>query len=122
MSDEIWVQRFDRGEPRNLSPAAFDEVFGPYITDSRPRLHFHRVVAPDGAGADFYADFGPPFASLMASRLSGGAVCDLLVSFARRCDAVILLTDPPCSPTRASASTCRRRSGRRPASQLWAGP
>ena len=91
MSYEVWVQRFDRGQPVGLSAAVFTEVFGPYVTGSQPQFHFHQLVAADGGEADIYANRSPPFDSLTAARLSPGDVCELLVRFAYRCDAVILL-------------------------------
>lgn len=96
MSFDLVVQRFGQGDGAAMPTDAFEAVFGPYVDRAETQLGFWHVRLPDGGEADLYADLdGPALDGLMISHFSPGMVLDLLVEFATRAEAVVLVPGCP---------------------------
>ncbi|MEU1589711.1 hypothetical protein [Micromonospora sp. NPDC005710] len=97
MSYDVLVQRFEQGDATPMPAEAFLAVFAPKA-DRRDTQHsyWHKSV-DDGGTADVYATLADDtLGHLMISRFSAGVFLDMLVTFLRLTDAVVL---PPGCPT-----------------------
>jgi hypothetical protein len=54
VSFDLFVDRFEAGQPVGPSAEGFERVFGPYVTNSEPARGYKRLSFGDDAGADAY--------------------------------------------------------------------
>ncbi|MFB7359870.1 hypothetical protein [Streptomyces gardneri] len=92
MSFDIFVCRFENGEPAPLDMSAAREVLAPYVVARDPRLDFLQVCTEDGEEAGVY--FGSP-TGITFNRPGGEGIMDLLGVLLRRLDAVLVVPGGP---------------------------
>ncbi|QNS02257.1 hypothetical protein [Streptomyces xanthii] len=92
MSFDIFVCRFENGEPAPLDMSAAHKVLDPYAVARDPRTGLLHVRAADMEEADVY--FAGPD-SITFNRFGGGEIMDLLAVLLRRLDAVLVVPGGP---------------------------
>lgn len=92
MSFDIFVCRFENGEPAPLDMSAAHEVLGPYVVARDPRTNFLlvRTAEREEAGVFFTDPTGITF-----NRFGGDGIMDLLAVLLRRLDAVLVVPGGP---------------------------
>ena len=95
MSYNIWLLRFDHGNPTPMDHAAFQRLTDPYVVKREPEHDFLELLMPDGGGADVHAVVEPDgtLASVMLTHFSPGAVLDLVAKPAKALRAAVILQD-----------------------------
>ncbi|MEW2491635.1 hypothetical protein [Streptomyces sp. NPDC048411] len=88
MSFDIYVCRFENGEPALLDMNAAHEVLDPHVVARDPGLHFLQVSTGTGEMADVY--FSSP-TNITFNRFGGEGVMDLLAGLLLRLDAVLIV-------------------------------
>ncbi|MFE7774570.1 hypothetical protein ACFU5O_11815 [Streptomyces sp. NPDC057445] len=88
MSFDIFVCRFEKGEPAPLDMSAAHEVLGPHVVTRDPELNFLQVSTGEGEAADVYLS-SPT--NITFNRFGGEGVMDLLAGLLRRLDAVLVV-------------------------------
>ncbi|MFR9780904.1 hypothetical protein ACL02O_33320, partial [Micromonospora sp. MS34] len=97
MSYDMFVLRFEHGEPTSMPGSAFRAAFQPYIDRTEPEYDYWHVNAPDGGDAGLYAGLtDDTLDGFMINRFSPGMVLDMLFRFIVLADAVVV---PPDRPT-----------------------
>jgi hypothetical protein len=100
VSYQIFIQRFDHGEPTPMASVHFEDVFRPFIDRRESAFSLWHLQAADGGSANIYASTEPELICVMISHFDLGAVLDLAVEFAHRADGVFLLPGCPTALTR----------------------
>ncbi|MFE0646529.1 hypothetical protein ACFW2Y_33740 [Streptomyces sp. NPDC058877] len=91
MSFDIFVCRFENGEPAALDMSAAHEVLDPYVVARDPRTNFLHVRTADMEEADVFSS--PD--NITFNRFGGGGIMDLLAVLLRRLDAVLVVPGGP---------------------------
>ncbi|GAA4796941.1 hypothetical protein [Streptomyces sanyensis] len=92
MSFDIFVCRFENGEPAPLDMSAAHEVLAPYVVARDPRTNLLHVRTAEMEEADVF--FSSPD-SITFNRFGGGGIMDLLAVLLRRLDAVLVVPGGP---------------------------
>ncbi|MFD5771411.1 hypothetical protein ACFWIN_37055 [Streptomyces sp. NPDC127049] len=92
MSFDIFVCRFDNGEPTSLDVSAAHEVLDPYVVAQDRRTNFLQVRTAEREEAGVF--FSSPD-SITFNRFGGGGIMDLLAVVLRRLDAVLVVPGGP---------------------------
>ncbi|WP_328863964.1 hypothetical protein [Streptomyces virginiae] len=92
MSFDIFVCRFENGEPTTLDMSAAREVLDPYVVARDPATDFLLVSTAEGEEASVY--FHSP-TGITVNRFGGGGIMDLLAALLRRLDAVLVVPGGP---------------------------
>jgi hypothetical protein len=92
MSFDIFVCRFENGEPTPLDMSAAHEVLDPYVVARDPRMNFLQVRTAEMEEADVF--FSSPD-NITFNRFGGGGIMDLLAVLLRRLDAVLVVPGGP---------------------------
>ncbi|MFF0483097.1 hypothetical protein [Streptomyces sp. NPDC004435] len=92
MSFDIFVCRFDNGEPASLDVSAAHEVLDPYVVAQDRRTNFLQVRTAEREEAGVF--FSSPD-SITFNRFGGGGIMDLLAVVLRRLDAVLVVPGGP---------------------------
>ncbi|MFJ3232059.1 hypothetical protein [Streptomyces sp. NPDC086787] len=88
MSLDIYVCRFENGEPAPLDMSAAREVLDPYVEARDPGLNFLLVSTGEGETADVY--LSSPV-NITFTRFGGEGVMDLLAGLLKRLNAVLVV-------------------------------
>ena len=101
MSYDLYLMRFEAGEPAEIDTPEIWELLASAWEEPPDQHGFVRLVRGEG-GADVYAgQVGEPQDSVMINHFGGDEIMDLIVELARRADAVIIGPDLPPLLTRA---------------------
>ncbi|MFF5489971.1 hypothetical protein ACWGCK_03135 [Streptomyces virginiae] len=92
MSFDIFVCRFENGEPASLDMGAAHEILDPHAVARDPEIGFLQVSTADGEEAGVYLN-DPT--GITFNRFGGGGVMDLLADLLRRLDAVLIVPGGP---------------------------
>ncbi|MCX4517197.1 hypothetical protein ACH4FV_19135 [Streptomyces anulatus] len=92
MSFDIFVCRFEDGEPATLDMRAAHEVLDPYVVVRDPEMGFLLVSTAEGEEAGVY--FNNP-TGITFNRFGGDGILDLLAALLQRLDAVLVVPDGP---------------------------
>ncbi|WKD31279.1 hypothetical protein [Streptomyces xanthophaeus] len=92
MSCDIFVCRFENGEPATLDMTAAREVLEPYAVARDLEADFLLVSTAEGEEAGVY--FNSP-AGITFNRFGGDGIMDLLAALLRRLDAVLVVPGGP---------------------------
>ncbi|MEU6975480.1 hypothetical protein [Streptomyces sp. NPDC046371] len=92
MSVDVFVCRFENGEPAPLDMSAAHEVLGPYVVARDRGTDFLSVSTGDGEEADVYLN-SP--AGITFNRFGGDGIMDLLAVLLRRLGAVLVVPGGP---------------------------
>ncbi|MFB4421419.1 hypothetical protein C5F59_010020 [Streptomyces sp. QL37] len=92
MSFDIFVCRFENGEPVTLDMSAAHEVLGPYAVVRDPETDFLLVSTAEGEEASVY--FNNP-TGITFNRFGGDGIMDLLAVLLRRLSAVLVVPGGP---------------------------
>ncbi|ORT60801.1 hypothetical protein [Streptomyces sp. CB03238] len=92
MSFDIFVCRFENGEPAPLDMSAAHEVLAPHVVARDPGLNFLQVSTGAGEGADVYLS-SPT--NITVNRFGGEGIMNLLAELLRRLDAVLIVPGGP---------------------------
>ncbi|MCY0938394.1 hypothetical protein [Streptomyces sp. H34-S4] len=92
MSFDIFVCRFENGEPAPLDMSAAHEVLGPYVVARDPETNFLLVRTAEREEAGVY--FTSP-GNITFNRFGGDGIMDLLAILLRRLDAVLIVPGGP---------------------------
>ncbi|MCX5388529.1 hypothetical protein [Streptomyces sp. NBC_00094] len=92
MSFDIFVLRFENGEPATLDMRAAHEVLGPYVVARDPQTGFLLVSTAEGEEAGVYVN-SPT--GITFNRFGGEGIMDLLAVLLRRLDAVLVVPGGP---------------------------
>ncbi|WP_314252836.1 hypothetical protein [Streptomyces sp. DSM 40907] len=92
MSFDIFVCRFENGEPTTLDMSAAREVLDPYAVARDPATDFLLVSTAEGEEAGVY--FNSP-TGITFNRFGGDGIMDLLAALLRRLDAVLVVPGGP---------------------------
>ncbi|WP_314612314.1 hypothetical protein [Streptomyces stackebrandtii] len=88
MSFDIYVCRFENGEPAPLDLGAAHEVLDPHVVARDLELNFLQVSTGEGEQADVY--LGSP-TSITFNRFGGDGIMDLIAVLLQRLDAVLIV-------------------------------
>ncbi|RKN13559.1 hypothetical protein D7147_30980 [Micromonospora musae] len=100
VSYDMFILRFERGEPASMPGSAFRAAFQPYIDRTEPEFDYWHVTAPDGGDASLYAALTDDVLhGFLINRFSNGMVLDMLVTFMGLADAVVVPPDCPAMLT-----------------------
>ena len=101
MSYDLFLTRFEAGEPAEIDRPEFWELLATAWEEPPDQHRFVRLVRGEGT-ADVYArQVGEPQDSVMINHFGGSEIMDLIVELARQADAVIIGPDRPPLLTRA---------------------
>ncbi|MFB7028860.1 MULTISPECIES: hypothetical protein [unclassified Streptomyces] len=92
MSFDIFVCRFENGEPTRLDMSAAHEVLDPHVVARDPRTNFLQVRTAEREEA--YVFISSPD-NITFNRFGGGGIMDLLAVLLRRLDAVLVVPGGP---------------------------
>ncbi|MER6390583.1 hypothetical protein ABT236_19230 [Streptomyces sp. NPDC001523] len=92
MSFDIFVCRFENGEPATLDMSAAHEVLGPHAVVRDPEADFLLVSTAEGEEAGVYFD-NPT--NITFNRFGGDGIMALLAVLLRRLDAVLVVPGGP---------------------------
>ncbi|MFC8460222.1 hypothetical protein ACFUJ0_25815 [Streptomyces sp. NPDC057242] len=92
MSFDIFVCRFENGEPAPLDMSAAHEVLDPYVVARDPRTNFLQVRTAEREEAGVF--FSSPD-NITFNHFGGGGIMDFLAVLLRRLDAVLVVPDGP---------------------------
>ncbi|MEV5886691.1 hypothetical protein AB0L74_29060 [Streptomyces sp. NPDC052020] len=89
MSYDVFVLRFEKGEPAPLDSRTVQEVLGPYVTARDPGTGFLRIAAKNGGGeADLYIK---DESGVAINHFGGNGIMNLISDMLRRLEAVLVL-------------------------------
>ncbi|WP_158780836.1 hypothetical protein [Streptomyces sp. NRRL S-237] len=88
MSFDIFVCRFENGEPASLDMSAAHEILAPHVVARDPEIGFLQVSTAEGEEAGVYLN-GPTGITL--NRFGGDGIMELLADLLRRLDAVLVV-------------------------------
>lgn len=88
MSFDIYVCRFENGEPAPLDMSAARAVLAPHVVAEDPELNFIQVSTGVGEQADVYLS-NPT--NITFNHFGGRGIMDLLAGLQRRLDAVLIV-------------------------------
>ncbi|WP_405668197.1 hypothetical protein OG379_39075 [Streptomyces sp. NBC_01166] len=92
MSFDIFVCRFDNGEPTPLDMRTAQEVLNPYVVARDSRTNFLQVRTAEREEACVF--FSSP-GNITFNRFGGNGIMDLLAILLRRLDAVLVVPGGP---------------------------
>ncbi|MEW1640145.1 hypothetical protein AB0469_39560 [Streptomyces sp. NPDC093801] len=92
MSFDIFVCRFENGEPTPLDMSAAHEVLDPYVVARDPQTNFLQVRTAEREEAGVF--FSSPD-SITFNHFGGDGIMDLLAVLLRRLDAVLVVPGGP---------------------------
>ncbi|MFD4237496.1 hypothetical protein [Streptomyces sp. NPDC058542] len=92
MSFDIFVCRFENGEPATLDMKAAHELLDPYAVARDPETDFLLVSTAEGDEAGVY--FNNP-TGITFNRFGRDGIMDLLAALLQRLDAVLVVPDGP---------------------------
>ncbi|MFE5807232.1 hypothetical protein [Streptomyces sp. NPDC056491] len=92
MSFDVFVCRFEHGEPATLDMRAAHEILGPHVVARDPGTNFLLVSTAEGEEAGVYMN-GPT--GITFNRFGGDGIMDLLAVLLRRLDAVLVVPGGP---------------------------
>ncbi|QES48239.1 hypothetical protein DEJ50_10850 [Streptomyces venezuelae] len=92
MSFDLFVSRFENGEPAPLDLSAAHEILAPHVVARDPDGHFLQVSTAEGETADVYFT-GPT--GITFNRFGGDGIMDLLAVLLQRLDAVLIAPGGP---------------------------
>ncbi|MER5204678.1 hypothetical protein [Streptomyces sp. NPDC002825] len=92
MSFDIFVRRFENGEPAPLDMSAAHEVLDPYGVARDPRTNFLQIRTAEREEADVF--FSSPD-NITFNHFGGDGITDLIAVLLRRLDAVLVVPGGP---------------------------